>query len=328
VEQEQEFRFYRASERLKNLARFWAQRLAFDQVALLLEQFSGKEAPSADTIWSWVHQQAEQVDEYLRQQIQHDLALPSPKYVACVDPYEAEFEFLVMSDGIGVKSQKPTRERRGEARKAKRAKRHDTDVMIVPRLGGGEHLLCEGVSERWSVVEATRAYLNAHYGTQTLCVVALTDGARSIREDLAAIFGGGVRVILDWYHLSKRVYQQLSMAAHGKKERESWESCVLSWLWRGKVSDALAFLSGLTARNRSALDDLLGYLEKHRDEILDYERRQECGKPIGSGRMEKAVDQVVGHRQKGKGMSWTRGGSRALALLTCQELNARQPGRS
>ena len=319
----QEFDLCLTSDRLKKLAVFWAQRLSFDQVALLLEQFSGKDAPRADTIWSWVHHQAEQIDEQLRQQIQQELMMPLPQYVACPDPYEGEAEFLVMSDGIGVKSQKPTREKRGTPKTAKVAKRHDTDVMILPRPDGGEQLLCEGVSDKWSVVDATRGYLNAHYGEQKLSVVALTDGARSIREDLAAIFGCGVRVILDWYHLSKRVYQQLSMAAHGKKEREAWESSVLSLLWRGKVSEALVFLSGLTARNVSALGDLVGYLEKHRDEILDYERRKSHGKVIGSGRMEKGVDQVVGHRQKGKGMSWTKSGSRALALLTCMELNAR-----
>jgi hypothetical protein len=156
----QEFPFCLISKRLKKLALFWAQRLAYDQVALLLEQFSGKDAPSADTIWSWVHQQTQQADEQLHQQIKQGLALPSPEYVACADPYEGEAgeaEFLVMSDGIGVKSQKPTRERQGEPKKAKVARRHDTDVMIVPRPDGGEQLICEGVSERWSVVEATRA---------------------------------------------------------------------------------------------------------------------------------------------------------------------------
>lgn len=40
--------------------------------------------------------------------------------------------------------------------------------------------------------------------------------------------------------------------------------------------------------------------------------------------MEKAVDQVVGVRQKNRGMSWTKQGSRALALLTVAKLNARQ----
>ena len=72
----------------------------------------------------------------------------------------------------------------------------------------------------------------------------------------------------------------------------------------------------------TALGDLVGYLDKHAEEIIDYERRQQAGKVIGSGRMEKCVDQVVGHRQKGKGMSWSKAGSRALALLRVAELNA------
>ena len=65
----------------------------------------------------------------------------------------------------------------------------------------------------------------------------------------------------------------------------------------------------------------MGYLQKHADEIINYERRKQTGKSIGSGRMEKAVDQVVGMRQKKKGMSWSATGSHALALLKIAELN-------
>ena len=82
----------------------------------------------------------------------------------------------------------------------------------------------------------------------------------------------------------------------------------LTWLWRGNVGEARAFLSSLKARSAKALADLLGYLDKHAGEIINYERRQQAGKPIGSGRMEKCVDQVVGWRQKGKGMSWIETG--------------------
>ncbi len=67
---------------------------------------------------------------------------------------------------------------------------------------------------------------------------------------------------------------------------------------------------------------------KHEEEIIDYERRQQAGRPIGSGRMEKCVDQVIGNRQKGKGMSWTKPGSRALALLKVAELNARSAAQT
>jgi hypothetical protein len=44
--------------------------------------------------------------------------------------------------------------------------------------------------------------------------------------------------------------------------------------------------------------ELIGYLEKHHSEIINYEGRRKVGKSIGSGRIEKGVDLVVGHRQK------------------------------
>ena len=69
------------------------------------------------------------------------------------------------------------------------------------------------------------------------------------------------------------------------------------------------------------MNELLTYLEKHESEIIDYRRRQQSGKKIGSGRVEKGVDVVVGHRQKKKGMSWSEKGSRALAVLKVVELN-------
>ena len=66
-------------------------------------------------------------------------------------------------------------------------------------------------------------------------------------------------------------------------------------------------------------------MSKHQPEIINYQRRQKAGKSIGSGRVEKAVDLVVGHRQKKKGMSWSAKGSQALAVLRVAELN-RQRG--
>lgn len=69
----------------------------------------------------------------------------------------------------------------------------------------------------------------------------------------------------------------------------------------------------------------MGYIEKHAPEIINYDARQLAGKPVGSGRIEKRVDQVIGRRQKGKGMSWTQKGSRALALIKVAELNHTVP---
>ncbi|MDZ7621385.1 MAG: hypothetical protein U5O69_02805 [Candidatus Competibacteraceae bacterium] len=47
----------------------------------------------------------------------------------------------------------------------------------------------------------------------------------------------------------------------------------------------------------------------------------ESGKTIGSGRIEKGCDQVIGHRQKKKGMSWSKMGSSSLGILKVAELN-------
>ena len=139
--------------------------------------------------------------------------------------------------------------------------------------------------------------------------------------DLTALFGPEVTIILDWYHLETRVYEHLAMMAHSKTEREGWERTVLGALWRGQVGEALAFVSALSVRNEKKQSELVGYLEKHAGEIIDYERRRAAGKWIGSGCMEKAVDRVIGIRQKKKGMSWSKQGSQTLAALKMAELN-------
>ncbi len=88
------------------------------------------------------------------------------------------------------------------------------------------------------------------------------------------------------------------------------------------MEQALEYLhTQVQPRNEEKLAELMGYLEKHRTEIIDYERRQQSCKRIGSGRVEKGVDQVIGHRQKGKGTSWRPKGSKALAILKILELN-------
>ncbi len=313
----------RLSAPLRTTCLFWAGRLSFGDVARLLAERCGTPLFSEDSLWRLVQEEAARLDAQKQEQIADCACLPDPLYRAGADLYDAQaWEYLVLTDGIGVKAQKPTRERADQPRSPGLEKRHDTDVMLLPRRDGAHQIVCEGVSENWSLVEAARAFLRQEWQTTPLWVVAITDGAKTIRCDLSALFGTGVRVILDWYHLEKRVYEQLSMAAHSKTERQEWEQHVLRLLWRGQAQEAILYLSGLRVRQEKGRADLIGYLEKHAEEIIDYERRRAAGKPIGSGRMEQSVNQVVGKRQKGKGMSWTKAGSRALALLRVAELNA------
>lgn len=317
------------SSGLRELCLYYCNRLSFSEVAKLAKRVAGERLICEQTLWNWAQQKAREVSAALRSEVAAARSLPLPVIDEAVDIYDAQAEeVLVMSDAIQVKAQKPTRERTDEPKRAKKAKRVSTDLLLLEGQDGSFRHLCAGLGGGEegapSLPEIARAHLRREWGEhpKALPVVAITDGARSIRSLLEEVFASSaVRVILDWYHLAKKVYQLLSMVAHAKGEREWMQRRVLGLLWRGEVMKALSFLRGVWARREEALEELVVYLEKHAFEIIDYERRAKAGKWIGSGRMEKAVDQAVGMRQKKKGMSWSEDGSHALAVLKVVELN-------
>ena len=228
-----------------------------------------------------------------------------------------------MEDGILVKARKP---RRGTEEKPP-YKRINTDVAVLELPDGRFHHITESIDTEgenvFAVDQALRAAFVRHWGTVTtaLAVVALTDGARSIRNHLATVFGMSVVIILDWYHLTKKLQVLLSQVCHGNAHRKQVQKAMEKLLWRGDVEGALTVLAEVEPRKPDKAEELRDYLTRHAVEIIDYERRQKAGKTIGSGRMEKGVDQTVGNRQKRKGMSWSPTGSRALAHLKCVECN-------
>ena len=157
---------------------------------------------------------------------------------------------------------------------------------------------------------------------QPLNIVALTDGAKAIRGRLLTIFGMTVVIILDWFHLGKKVRELMSMIAPTKAEKVTYLKFIFYQLWHGKTEAVLDYLKTVVkTKNPEKLAELIGYIEKHKAEIIDYKRRQQAGKVIGSGRIEKGCDQVIDHRQKKKGMSWSEIGSKSLGILKVAELN-------
>jgi hypothetical protein len=327
------------SSGIEEFCLYYCNRLSFAEVSKLLQRVSGERLLCEQTLWNWVQSKAREVSIALSWEVSASRWLPMPTFAEALDIYDADSEeVLVSSDAIQVKAQKPTRERhrgweaedtpREEEKKKEKIKKEriNTDLMLLEGRDGSFRHLSAGLGGgegAVSLCEVARAYLRREWGEhpEPVPIVAVTDGARSIRLMLEELFGPSVRVILDWYHLSKKVYQLLSMVAHTKAERKQMEGRVLSFLWHGRVSEALSYLGGVSARREEALRELVTYLQKHASEIIDYELRAKAGKVIGSGRMEKAVDQAVGIRQKKKGMSWSERGSHALALLKVVELN-------
>lgn len=321
----------RVSSALQELCLYYSGRLSYAEVAKLLKRVTGQSLLCEQTLWEWTQRKASEVSAALCEEVALSQRLSAPTFLNNPDIYDGNSkEVLVMADAIGVKAQRSARRRPGQSADEhgrdedhKKIKTISTEMMLIEGQDGSFRQLCAGREGTADLSELVWAHLRRNFSEYpgALPIVAVTDGARSLRLRLEAIFGASVCVILDWYHLSKKIYQLLSMAAHSREQREQIQKQVLAFLWAGKVESAVSVLEDLTPRREEALSELIGYLKKHATEIIDYERRAKAGKTIGSGRMEKALDLAVGVRQKRKGMSWSQTGSKALALLKVAELN-------
>ncbi len=135
-------------------------------------------------------------------------------------------------------------------------------------------------------------------------------------------------MVVCWWHLRKRCYEQMSSAGGPKDRRRAFEKELLGRLWNGEVDDAIELLRGATGwvRNPQAVEELIGYLEKRRAYLPDYRQRQDAGLWIASTRVEKFNDWAVSGRCKHRGMSWSLQGVLALATLEAARRNGELDG--
>ena len=154
-------------------------------------------------------------------------------------------------------------------------------------------------------------------------LLVLGDGASWIRNWFESLGICSKTMVLCWWHLRKRCYEQMSLAGGPKDRRRAFEKELLGQLWRGNTDAAIELLkvAGEWVRNPAAVEDLIGYLEKRRAYIPDYQERQRAGFWIASTRVEKFNDWAVSARCKHQGMSWTPEGVLALAGLEAARRN-------
>ncbi len=328
------------SPRLQELCGYYSNRISYEEVAKLVERVSGERLLSDQKIGQIVSDKALKVSQEIYQSVGETLdktKLALVKVNPEVDIYNSEEkEILLFDDAIQVKGQKG--QRQPQAKLEEQLKEQSplksktsaviTDIVLLQKATRGFEYIAapidESGQESIGLTSVVKAKVMQEYGSETnpLNLVAITDGAKVIRHRLISIFGVAVVVILDWYHLRKKLRELMSMIAVNKIEKSKHLKLLLAQLWRGKTGIALEYLQHqVIAKNQDKLHELIGYLEKHQREIINYSRRSRAGKTIGSGRIEKGVDLTIGQRQKNKGMSWTPLGSKALSLLKVAELN-------
>ena len=157
-------------------------------------------------------------------------------------------------------------------------------------------------------------------------VVIFADGAKSINSAIQRILPFlNFKIILDWYHLEKKFYEQMGMALRGAKiKNEFLKDKLLPCLWFGNVDRAIEELRNIDVkmvRNTSVITYLIGYLERVREYIPCYAMRRKLGLRNSSGIGEKCNDITVAKRQKHNGMSWSDSGSIAFGAVAAVTYN-------
>lgn len=152
------------------------------------------------------------------------------------------------------------------------------------------------------------------------------DGQKTLQAAILNAFAwfSNIGMILDWYHLEDKCARQLSLAMNGAALRNEALAQLSTLLWTGRVESAKTFLRTVPDEHLKKPDEirvLIGYLERNRPYIPCYAVRKRLGLRNSSNIGEKMNDLLVSDRQKHNGMSWSAGGSIALAALEALKRN-------
>lgn len=190
---------------------------------------------------------------------------------------------------------------------------------------------CEARGKRKTLLD--RDYVVTFAGNETLGKLAYVRAlSKGLRHREVIVIGDGApwigrlqrkyfthaKFVLDWWHLKERVWKQLALAIADPYQRQQLGRCWVQQLWTGKVN---AVLKSIHQQPGHPLRKLEQFLRQNRRAVIDYQSHRQQGYYISSSLVEKAADLVVGRRQKHQGMSWTRQGAQAVAVLRTVFLN-------
>jgi hypothetical protein len=274
------------SRGLQELVTYYSNRLGDEAVSGLVERLTGSAQLSAQSVWNIVQDTAQALSDHQASDAAGlDVVSAAPVAVDSrdrLDIYDGQAtEILLMEDGILVKAQKASRAKGGSPDEAISATGRRprpnvvNDVMVLEIHPGEFEYLFPPITRagefRIPLESMLLQRLQHHYAswTKPLPIVVISDGAKVIRQRLQRIFGDGVWIILDWYHLDRKIDQLMSMIGRSKDEKATHAASILGLLWEGKTVEAIDYLrTQVAVRNIDKHQELMGYLEKHQGEII------------------------------------------------------------
>lgn len=310
------------SKGIRELIAYYAPDVSYRKLEDLLLRVTGFKQYSASHLPKKVLSESVSVANYLSS-VTPSLQL-NFLFVDAVDIYAKDSqEILYFDDAVGVKRQNEVR-RLPWAEGTKSSATVQTDVVVLTNMKNESLFLssAEANTLGLDLEDFIRLRLNQQNGNDGLPLVAVIDGARTIRLRIESLFGKSAAVILDWYHLQKKVWEHLSRLQLSKELKKYHKGCICYYLWHGRVWEALMHIDlNIQTTKKDIVEELLTYLQKHEGEICNYDKRKKAGKVIGSGKGEKANDLLVANRQKKKAMSWSEEGSNAITILQTAQTN-------
>ena len=173
----------------------------------------------------------------------------------------------------------------------------------------------------WDAQTARLAALARREGSRlaTECV-CIADGAAAIWKLFTRLWPDAFQ-LLDWFHLMEHLDTVVALLPDGATWRTTQQTALLKHSYRPVVRALIALArDGATPAIRAAARACLHYMWGHRTR-LNYPEAQRRGYPIGSGRIESAVKQVLQQRCKQTGMRWKAAHLDKVLAARCAYLN-------
>ena len=244
-----------------------------------------------------------------------------PDMVGALESVELpENSVILLIDDVSVNRQKEHRDVNGkEGSKSAETVGNTTAVILCD---GTRYVIT--ADDTREALKISLAYMLKNHLLDNRILVTFSDGASEIRKAIPEIFGfhKALKQYLDWYHVCKRLTENLSMGLKcGKENREKKQEIIkeiLTKLWFGDIDGAIKRLESIDAafiRNSKKVQDTIAYLEARRQYLYCYVARKIAGVTNSSARVEGLNDSLVASRQKHKRMSWSESGSHGLASL-------------
>lgn len=180
----------------KKLAEFilkYATKLSYASVKDLVSSTCGNTDISSQQIWRLVNNQMLEISNIQAKEIEDFNGSGAEINLEKVDIYaQNNAEVVYLCDDVCVKEQKRQRDKIAKTGKTF----CNTRISMLQKIDGTYQTIVAGLGI--DTVSYNGAILWKNYGNKPIPIVAISDGATSLKNDFKSIFGSEVVHVLDW----------------------------------------------------------------------------------------------------------------------------------